>query len=302
MISRVLLCLALTQVALAPRLASAASALPDTFEVATLKDRAETVTFFHHDPMSPLATILREDVPRSGWLTVGAAADNQVVLADSGIAAHHARVRIDGPGFRVESVDPGATFRVKGEAKSEANVPPSTIGIGRYNVRLSYQNAPAVIVFDPRIPRASEFAGPTYWPYDKKCRFVVPLALESKADTVLIESTGGQPRPALRVGRFAFKLGGKNVKLAAFRLLEPGVGNDDVSLFYMDATCGHGSYHGGRYVNVEKQADGRYLVDFNNGYNPSCSYSPHYNCPIPPLENLLTVKIPAGESWSEEGH
>ena len=53
---------------------------------------------------------------------------------------------------------------------------------------------------------------------------------------------------------------------------------------------------------VEAQADGRYLVVLNAAYSPSCAYSPYYNCPIPPLENRLTVGIPAGESYPEEAH
>ena len=296
---RILLILAL--LALGAPGAFAATAPADTFETAAMKDRAETVEFFHTSPMSPLATILREDVPRAGWLTIGSAADNGVVLADSTVSAHHLRVRVDGAGFRVEAIDPGASFGTGGEAKREANVPPSTITVGRFRVRLSYQNAPAVIVFDPERPKASTFTGPTYWPYDRRYRFLVPLARESRADTVLVESTAGQPRPALRVGRFAFRAGGKTVQLAAYRLLEPGVGPDDLGVFYMDATCGAGSYHGGRFVDVVKRPDGRYLLDFNRAYNPSCAYSPHYNCPIPPMENRLGVAIPAGESWKEEG-
>jgi hypothetical protein len=37
------------------------------------------------------------------------------------------------------------------------------------------------------------------------------------------------------------------------------------------------------------------IVDFNLAYNPSCALSPFYNCPIPPVENRLTVPIRAGE-------
>ncbi len=276
------------------------AAPPDTFETHALKDRAETVEFFHKDPMSPLATILREDIPRGATVTIGSAPGNEVVLADTSVSARHVSVRVEGQGFRVEALDPGATFTVKGEAKREATVPPSTIGIGRYRVRLSYQNAPAVIVFDPEHIKASAFQGPTYFKYDRRYRFLVPLAREAKADTVLIESTHGQPRPALRVGRFTLRLPGKPVRLAAYRLLEPGVGEEDLGLFFMDTTNGHGSYHGGRYVDVAKSSDGRYRVDLNLAYNPSCAYSPHYNCPIPPRENRLSVRIPVGESWTGE--
>lgn len=282
--------------------ASAAGAPPDSFETRALKDRQETVEYFHTNPMSPLAAMLREDIPRGGTVTMGSAKDNDVVLPDSSVSAHHATVRVEGEGFRVEALDAGATFTVKDSAMRAATLKPGTIGVGRYRVRLSYQNAPAVIVFDPARIATATFKGPTYYPYDARYRFLVPLARESKADTVRIESTHSQPRPALRVGRFALKVGGKTVRLAAYRLLEPGVGQDDLGLFFMDATNGKGSYHGGRYVDVAPLPDGRYLVDLNLAYNPSCAYSPHYNCPIPPLENRLKVRLPVGESYAEEAH
>jgi uncharacterized protein (DUF1684 family) len=244
--------------------------------------------------MSPLVAIQREDFGNKGPITIGSAPDNRVVL--DGLAPHHVIVSIEGDGFRVVGVD--SPFTARDSTLDQATLPPSAIGVGRYKIRLSYQNAPAVIVFDPAKPRT--FEGPTYYPYDARYRFEVPLAKESKADTVRIESTHSQPRAALRVGTFTLKLPQKAVKLAAYRLLEPGAGGEDLSLFFMDATNGKGSYHGGRYVEATREPDGRWLVDLNNAYNPSCAYSPFYNCPIPPKENRLTVAIPAGESWSEK--
>ncbi|MBA3552146.1 MAG: DUF1684 domain-containing protein [Actinobacteria bacterium] len=41
--------------------------------------------------------------------------------------------------------------------------------------------------------------------------------------------------------------------------------------------------------------DGRTLLDFNYAYNPYCAYNPGWRCPIPPIENHLTVAIRAGE-------
>ena len=40
---------------------------------------------------------------------------------------------------------------------------------------------------------------------------------------------------------------------------------------------------------------GRFPVDFNYAYNPYCAYDPNWSCPIPPVENRLTVTIAAGE-------
>jgi uncharacterized protein (DUF1684 family) len=101
------------------------------------------------------------------------------------------------------------------------------------------------------------------------------------------------------VGWFEFQVKGTRCRLEANRLLEPGVGEKDVSLFFTDATTGKQSYSVGRYLDPEPLSDGRYVLDFNKCYNPACAYSEHYNCPIPPSENRLQVAIAAGEM---DGH
>ena len=86
--------------------------------------------------------------------------------------------------------------------------------------------------------------------------------------------------------------------IEATRLLEPGVGEKDFSLFFTDATTGKESYGLGRYLEAEPRPDGRYVLDFNRCYDPACAYSEHYNCPIPPRTNHLKVAVRAGEKDS----
>ena len=64
-----------------------------------------------------------------------------------------------------------------------------------------------------------------------------------------------------------------------------------------DATSGFESYGGGRYIEfyISDIKNNQVILDFNKAYNPYCAYTTGYNCPIPPLENLLIVAIPAGE-------
>ncbi|MEA2576107.1 MAG: uncharacterized protein QOH93_3405, partial [Chloroflexia bacterium] len=47
--------------------------------------------------------------------------------------------------------------------------------------------------------------------------------------------------------------------------------------------------------------DNSYVLDFNEAYNPSCAYSPRYNCPYPPAQNTLRVRVEAGE-MVPDGH
>ena len=37
------------------------------------------------------------------------------------------------------------------------------------------------------------------------------------------------------------------------------------------------------------------VLDFNEAYNPPCSFNPYTTCPIPPAENRLSVRILGGE-------
>ena len=75
-----------------------------------------------------------------------------------------------------------------------------------------------------------------------------------------------------------------------------------VFLPFADATSGRDSYGGGRYLldtikgaDLGTDRDGRTVLDFNYAYNPSCSYSDLYVCPLAPPENRLPGMIMAGE-------
>src|SRR5205807_8903428 len=87
---------------------------------------------------------------------------------------------------------------------------------------------------------------------------------------------------------------GEQMFLSALRLLEPGVDEHEVSIFFRDATTGRESYPVGRYVDAVSLGGDRYALDFNRAYNPTCAFSPLYNCPIPPREHVLPVAVRAG--------
>jgi len=207
-------------------------------------------------------------------------------------------VAVAGDSFRVEAVDAAATFTVGETVLRRATLPPRTIGIGRFLMRLSHQRFPALIVFDPKSPRFADFKGLEYFPVDLSLRKVVALTPNPRPDTTIILSTRGNQRRAVRAGWFDFKVAGRACRLEASRLLEPGVGENDLAVFFRDATTGKESYGVGRYVDPERLPDGRYVLDFNRAYNPACAFSEYYNCPIPPKANLLKVAIRAGEKDS----
>jgi uncharacterized protein (DUF1684 family) len=259
------------------------------------KDRIDTQAWLKSDPTSYLATIDRRDFAGRKTLTVGRAAGNDLRIDDPEVSGHHLRVTVDGDRFHVEAVDAAARFTVGGEEKRDAVVDPSAIQVGRFLLRLSHQRFPGIIVFDPRSPHFKTYKGLQYFPPDLAYRYELPLTPNPKPQVVVILSTRGNQRRAQHVGWFDFLVGGTPNRLEVVRLLEPGVGENDLGVFFRDATSGRESYPLGRYVDVTKRPDGRYLLDFNLAYNPACAVSDHYNCPIPPKANTLTVAIRAGE-------
>lgn len=71
-------------------------------------------------------------------------------------------------------------------------------------------------------------------------------------------------------------------------------------LLFNDKTNGHGSYYGGRYIDLLIPEGDTIDIDFNKSYNPYCHYNNKYSCPIPPSENYLDIKVEAGiKSYSK---
>ena len=260
-----------------------------------LKDRTDTEAWLRGDITSYLATVDREDFGTRKSLTVGRAADNNLRIDDAEVMPHHLRVTVEGDKFRVQAVDAKAHFAIGTEDKRDAVVDPSSVRVGRFQLRLSHQGYPGIIVFDPKSPRFKAYKGLKYFPVDLAYRYELPLTPNPKPETMVILSTRGNQRNAQRVGWFDFVVGATPVRLEAVRLLEPGVGENDIGVFFRDTTSGKESYELGRYVDAKKLANGDYLLDFNFAYNPACAYSEHYNCPIPPRANVLAVAIRAGE-------
>jgi len=267
----------------------------DSVQAAITKDREQTQEWLKSAPTSYLAAVSRKDFPTTPVLSVGSDAGSDVRINDPTVKPRHMRVVVLGDSFRVECLDPAARFVYKKDTLRTAVIAPGAIGIGRFMLRLSHQHYPAIIVFDPDSPRFAEYKGMKWFPIDFKYRFVLPMVPNPEPDTLIIQSTHSSPRRAYRAGWFVFEIGGKKCVLDAMRLLEPGVGEKDVSVFFRDETSGKQTYGVGRYVDPEPLADGRYVLDFNTAYSPACAYSTQFNCPVPGKENRLKEEVRAGE-------
>ena len=145
--------------------------------------------------------------------------------------------------------------------------------------------------------RRASFEGLEYWPYDPQARVLAELE-DLEAPPQPIESSGMEPILFRPFARARFELRGEPLSLEVAWLAAYGGG---AFLSFRDATSGHDTYGGGRYLlDTVKGADlgeddGRLLLDFNFAYNPSCSYDPGWVCPLAPPANRLAVAVEAGE-------
>ena len=140
------------------------------------------------------------------------------------------------------------------------------------------------------------FTGLPYYPVDPAYYFEERTLEPYTGDEpshFQIPTSDGKLRPAHRAGILAFELGGERQSLTAY-VLDAG---DPTSLFvpFLDATSGTETYGAGRYLDLEPEDDGTYILDFNIAYHPSCVYDAIFSCPLTPAENRLPVRVEAGE-------
>lgn len=144
------------------------------------------------------------------------------------------------------------------------------------------------------------FDGLEYWAPDPAYRFVGAVHEYPPSEPIEMITTTGRVRPATRHGWLSFRIDGTRLNLQIYRLLDAPETDDPTQALFLpftDGTTGKETYPAGRYVNLELDAEGRYVLDFNAASNPLCAYGmpERYACPVTPAENRLAVRIEAGE-------
>jgi uncharacterized protein (DUF1684 family) len=150
---------------------------------------------------------------------------------------------------------------------------------------------------DSPVPAAARAAFPPleYFPPDERYRVPASLAAPKDPDeTIVMPTSTGQRREMRRAGTLLFNVRGQPLQLSAFYDVQSPVPN---RLFvpFKDLTSGKETYPGGRYLDLDPNRSGIYVIDFNYAYSPYCAYNPEYDCPFPPPENRLGAEIRAGE-------
>lgn len=136
------------------------------------------------------------------------------------------------------------------------------------------------------------FTGLRYYPENPSLRLRLPLDTSVPHEQVVMETSTGSKQVYVTAGVVRFEVESAPAQLTLYADAE---GQTSFFLPFRDATSGHETYGGGRYLEVELEPDGTVTIDLNLAYSPYCAYNEHWTCPLPPIENWLQVPIRAGE-------
>lgn len=139
--------------------------------------------------------------------------------------------------------------------------------------------------------------------YEAKSDFQLDCRVEFNAnnkEVVTISTYAGNQKQYLKYARFTCPLNQDSIRLIAYKSikhLRHPVYSKLLFIPFKDLTNGEETYGGGRYIDfpIDHIIDGKAILDLNKAYNPWCAYADGYNCPIPPFDNHLKIKIEAGE-------
>lgn len=145
----------------------------------------------------------------------------------------------------------------------------------------------AVRVKDRNSPGLKEFKGTQFFPINPAFRFEAKFTPAS--EKIAMPNILGQTEMQDSPGIVEFQYLGQIYKL------RPVYEGKTLFFVFRDLTSKKETYQPGRMVNTPLPEGNKLVLDFNKAYNPPCTFTPFATCPLPPKENILPVRIEAGE-------
>jgi uncharacterized protein len=136
-----------------------------------------------------------------------------------------------------------------------------------------------------------------FYPINEKF-FVTAKFVITENEKPFEMKTSTDRRPMyIKYGEVLFTIDGKSFQLNVYKNIELSKKEEYIDYLFLpfsDLTSGSESYIGGKYIDLKISKSDTIAIDFNTSYNPYCTYSHRYSCPIVPLENDLDIEIKAG--------
>ena len=253
----------------------------------------------------------RDFVPLAGLFSLkdggnpaGSASSNAVVLPKNAPATvgrfvvNGTKVRFEPqPGAKVTLKDAPVTQAIElksddpGPADQLTVAPDMTLWVHMSGDRLTLR------MRDENSEPARTFAGFHWFPIDEQFRTIGRFVKDAESKTVKIPNQLGDEETYTTEGVVEFTIAGRKLTLRPMTT-RPG----RFFFIFRDGTSGKETYETARFLYANLNADGTVVMDFNQAYNPPCSFNSYTTCPLPPRENRTPVRILAGEMKYSGNH
>lgn len=220
-----------------------------------------------------------------GAASVGADAGNAIVLAAG--PAHLGIITNDAAGVRFQPSEPGAgTIELKVDP---ARPPRFSIGSLLLEVT-TMEGRHALRVRDRHAPARVNFAGLRNFPTDPAWRKTARWVELDEPVSMEVDTVFGIPNTVQVTHKAIFSHDGGDYDLL------PTHGTPERPQFVLrDRTAPAETYGASRFLFGEDVTVDSIVLDFNKAFNPPCAFTSHAVCPLPPPENVLPIRIEAGE-------
>ncbi|MEP6844596.1 MAG: DUF1684 domain-containing protein [Panacibacter sp.] len=142
-----------------------------------------------------------------------------------------------------------------------------------------------------------DFKGIHFFPVSNEYFITAKFTRTANEKIFEMPTSGKITKQYVKYGEVQFAIKGKEYTLGVYQsiaLASQRQYRDYLFIPFRDATSGKETYGGGRYIDITIPQTNIVVINFNKAYQPYCAYTEGYNCPIPPRENYLPVKIEAG--------
>jgi uncharacterized protein (DUF1684 family) len=235
-----------------------------------------------------------------GTHTVGSGPGNDIVLS-AHVPSTIGKLAVADGVVQYEPA-PGIGARHDGQALAGATIlkepgKPADAEISIGDVRLAVHTSGerlSLRVWDPNGEQATGFKGFEWFAVDPSYRVTARFIQDAQPRTLSVLNTFNDVTTYTSEGVVEFELQGQTLRLRPFTTRPRRF-----YFVFRDASSGEETYGTGRFLYADLQDDGTTVLDFNQAYNPPCAFNPYTTCPIPLKENVLPVKILAGERLGE---
>ena len=174
--------------------------------------------------------------------------------------------------------------------KTDTDGDPDLIKAGSIHLMIIHRGGKAMLrVWDVSSQALKDFKGFKYFPVNPDLCLEAKFVPYDPLRTFKVTDVIGTQRESSLLGEVHVKIKGQPL------VLQVEDSEDEGLISFVDETRKDLTYPGGRFLTLPKPLSETVRLDFNTALNWPCAYTAWATCPLPPKENLLPVRIEAGE-------